>query len=191
MENIPSNALFELLQHLSGPDLLNMCSTNRVIASFCDESNDYFWKLKVLKDYPQALNKPANISWKRFYVLIGTNFMKQIPLKYFHSAFLPTNEVSLGSIWISRTDTPDQILHRANEIFLAEYPNDKPEQLNLKGLYFDLFWENPISNAKLVNLLSNYYNRGEELIYWSTVSLRSRIRAKEWIIRNATIGMRS
>ena len=192
MQSLSADTLFELLLNLSGADLLTLCATNKSLLSLCEENNDYFWQLKVEKDYPSASNKPGNLSWKRFYVI---NFTKRIPLTYVmnNSSIIPPTtpppEVSsLGLMWINRTDTPEQILQRANKIFLAQYPDDKPQDLTLQGPNLDMFWYHPITNAKLITFDPDHYDLANELIYSLTAGLKHRLQGKEGIIRMAMMG---
>lgn len=199
METLAQDTVFEILLHLSGADLLTFCATNRAIASFCDEQNEYFWQLKVLNDYGDRniSNKPNNLSWKRFYLLIGTNFMKQIPLTYLISTSsvinptTPPQLVPLGSIWINRDDIPEQILQRANKLFTAQYPNDNPRELILRGNNIDMFWLNPLSNSQLFNVRPNFYDLANQLIYSLSGGIKHLIQGKAGVIRLAMIGQRS
>ena len=193
MEPLSPDTLFEILLHLSGADLLTLCLTNKSLSSFCDENNDYFWQRKAEKDCPSALNKPSNLSWKRFYV---TNSMKQIPLMYgipdgrrITARGIPQS-VSLGSIWINKTDTPEQILQRANKIFLAHYPDDAPSQLIMVGMDLMMTWNDPITNAYLVNFTLNFYDSVYYLVYYHDGGFK-RIQTKEGVIRLVPMGRRS
>lgn len=184
METIPHNIFFEILLKLSGADLLNFCSTNVTISSICDESNDYFWNKKVLNDYidQNIPNKPGNISWKRFYILLGTSrrYIKKVPVTY----QIADNIEQLGHIWINYTDTPNKILRLTNNLFINKYPNDHPDSLVLimNNLEMDMFWINPISNPdQVTNFDEDYYNLVTELRYYTSsfFTLRQRVRAKE------------
>lgn len=165
METLSRDTVFQLLLNLSGANLLNFCATNTTISSICDERNDYFWRTKVFNDYSNVPNKPDNLSWKRFYILLGTTrqFIKQVPITYKDRQL---NEwITLGQIWINNTDTPDQILLRANQIFLKRYPNDDPDQLTIVNNKFYIFWSKPISAPQLFNFNPTYYNMIQQLRY--------------------------
>ena len=168
METLPRNTLFEILLYLSGADLLNFCSTYTIISSVCDENNDDFWKMKVVNDYPNQNipNKPNNISWKRFYILLGTSrrYIKQIPVTFDNP--LNDNIEQIGQIWINYTDPPGKILGLANNLFINKYPNYDPLQLTIINNNFEINmrWIYPISHRSLiVNYNENYYNLINEL----------------------------
>ena len=75
--------------------------------------------------------------------------MKRIPITYNKSYF---SRVLLGLMWINRSDTPEQILERANRIFLSQYPDDKPRKLlsiRPGSCMASMYWTNPIENAQL------------------------------------------
>ena len=140
METLSRDLLFDLLLHLQGANLLNLCNSNKQLFNFCNDTNDYFWQNKILLDYSDIPTKPANISWKRYYIQLGTNHLKQIPLYY--------DEELLGYIWINRDDTPNKIRQTSNQIFKLRYPNDYPISLR-NDAEFDsaasIYWKHPLN----------------------------------------------
>ena len=139
METLPHDLLFDLLLHLKDVDLLNLCFSNKRLAQICDENNDYFWQQKTLLDYFDIPPKSNNISWKRYYVQLGTNHLKRIPIYY--------EDELLGYIWISRDDTPQKILQTSNELFKSLYPNERPMSLRNQaepGSPEELYWNVPL-----------------------------------------------
>ena len=184
METLPRDLLFDLLLHLKNTNLLNLCNTNKRLAQFCDESNDYFWQQKVLLDYSDIPPKPNNISWKRYYVQLGTNHLKRIPLYY--------NEELLGHIWISRDDTTKKILQISNQIFKLRYPNDYPVNLT-NGAHFTspeyLSWKLPLYELVHLDqpLLREMYNGTHKLVYLSMSGLSRATLIYEYISKYITV----
>lgn len=132
MNELPSEIISSIIQHLSGADILNFCNVNSVVASICDESNEYIWKEKTQKDY-KAYNippKPTGMSWKKFYINLSTrnDFIKQVLVQYNQNPEV----IELGKIWISNSNTPEKILEAARDL-LAKYPNLKQEGLTVYG----------------------------------------------------------
>lgn len=169
METLSHDTVFQLLTHLSKADLLNICTLNTTFASFCDAQNEYFWQTKVLQDYSNVPPKPDNISWKRFYILLGTTrqFIKQIPIVY--------DDSHIDHIWINNTDTLDQIRSNANQIFLKQYPNDDPDELRMSGGDLFIYWRKPISAPQLFGSNPNYYNLIQQLSYRPAGSIYDKV----------------
>ena len=117
MQNLSSDTLLQILYSLTGVDLFNTCKTNRKIYSCCKENNDFFWKSKVLSDYDgkNIPDKPTDISWKRFYIDLGTTntYIKQV--KIYYRIFY------VGSIWINYTNKIHEIISRANTVFYRKF----------------------------------------------------------------------
>lgn len=164
METLPRDILFNILLHLKNSNLLNLCNTNSRLYNFCSESNEYFWQRKVLVDYQnrKILPKPANLSWKQYYIELGTtnNFIKQIPV-YFE-------QNRIGYIWISVNDTEADILKNSNKLFLLKYPHDNPVLLD-NDIFGSLHWYQPLTVEGQDKIISKEdYNRTQKLIYTLT-----------------------
>ena len=182
METLPSDLLFDLLLYLKNSHLLNLCNVNKQFYTFCDESNEQFWRQKVLIDYQERNipDKPNNISWKEYYIRLGTNYFKEVPIFY-------GNDL-IGHIWISRDDTTNNILYNSNRLFKSVYPNENPLELTneLMNSDEDLYWKNPLNeqlhNDKFLSL--DTYNLTNRLIYSRFMSRASFARAFD-VFRNA------
>ena len=161
METLPRDLLFDLLLYLKNADLLNLCNSNKQLYNFCDESNERFWQQKVLFDYQnQPLPpKPANTSWKRFYIQLGKNLFKQIPV-YYESELI-------GQIWISTEDKTQDLLHKSNNLFRTFYPDEDPDYLS-NGTNA-LYWQQPLYEDQHDNrvLPKDIYDNTNRLIYFS------------------------
>ena len=164
METLPRDLLFDLLLYLKNSHLLNLCNSNKQLYNFCDESNERFWQQKVYFDYQNQPipPKPNNLSWKRFYIQLGTNHFKQIPIYY--------DEELIGHIWISRDDTTQKILDNSNNLFRLIYPDDYPADLRNKAALDSpnrLYWYKPLHQYihKDKPLSRDMYNTINELIY--------------------------
>ncbi len=194
METLSKENLSEILSHLSGADLLNLCAINKQLSTFCDESNTYFWQKKVLRDYNNIPPKSTNISWKRFYIELGTshNYIKPVPIKYIGKE---KRVIDLGRIWINNTDNSNKLLENANKLFKSRFPHDNPNGLRAvahidlpipEGIYVMgarntfrgggdyrisktiIHWHNPLQST--VQHDKNFYAAITELNYYTTVS---------------------
>lgn len=171
METLSRDTLFQLLLNLSGSDLLNICAINRTLSLFCDESNDFLWKTKALQDYQNIPNKPDNISWKRYYILLGTTnrFIKEVLVTY-----RTETQETIGTIWINNTDTPSNIINSANKLFISKYPNDDPIYLFFIGKEFNIDVTDPISNPIFIDDQNIYQ-------FDSIIELRYLRRSSIWV----------
>ena len=165
METLSRDTISELLSYLSRADLLNFCAINKTISSLCDENNKNFWRTKVLNDYKNVPNKPDNLSWKRFYILLGTTrqFIKRIPIIYDNHNV----KTVLDKIWINNTDKPGKIFLLANQIFNSKYPNDCPIEFRMKdnNNRVCIGWANPRSFPQMFCSTFDFYNLIEQLEY--------------------------
>ena len=167
METLSYELIFELLLRLENQNLFNLCSVNVALSTFCQ--NDCFWKQKVLLDYPDAADRD-NSTWKQFYIVLSRDHNKPIPVYY--------NGQLVGTIWISDTNTLDEILSTANRLFLAKFHEDIPYSLSLMDNLRELLnWSTPTINARISDQnVTNYYSRSQKLIYKSMSEIRRGMR---------------
>ena len=181
METLSRENLFEILLHLSGANLLNLCVINKQLTSFCDESNTYFWQLKVLQDYSNIPPKPKFVSWKRFYIELGTtsNYIKPIKITYVGRA---KRTLTIGILWINNQDDKNQLLEKANRMFKTQFPKDHPDGVYALGsmesrtindneypTYKELiYWRNPLDSPVLMKYTLDFYSTIYELNYYTT-----------------------
>ena len=92
--------------------------------------------------------KPINISWREYYIRLGTNYFKQIPI-YINSELI-------DQIWINKDDT-------TNDIFISVYPeieeDSNIEPIMLKDNINRLYWHYPLQERQRDN------NKIDEDIY--------------------------
>ena len=93
--NFSSIELFNILLHSSANDIIRWCSINLDIYELCN--SEFFWRSKLALDYPNVPPKPADVSWKYFYLAIHFNKLRYIPII--------VNNIIGDYIWIRPTDT--------------------------------------------------------------------------------------
>ena len=109
--NLPYNNLFEILLNTETSELVKLCPRHSNINKICND--DYFWQLKLLRDY-QANTKPEQLSWKQYYMWLY--IPKQIPVYESETTVyrrIPIVNL-LGTITIKRTETLQDLLNKSN-----------------------------------------------------------------------------
>ncbi len=164
METLSYEIIFEIFLKLKGRDLFNFCNVNSEIFNFCQD--EFFWKQKVLYDYPNATNR-SNLTWKQFYLELFRKHNKPIAVFY--------NDQYLGIIWINNNDTLDEILRNANHLFLTKFPTDMPALLSgIDGNNVEVIsWDTPTINPRgSTRDIENYYRRVQRLVYKNLAKIR-------------------
>ncbi len=135
---------------------------------------------KVSLDYQNVPSKPKYISWKKFYIKLGTTYkyIKPIKVTYVGRA---EDSLNLGSIWINNNDNVNKILDRANTLFKSQYPHDTPDGVHAYGpdimmiedQIYDInkdliYWRTPLRSPVLVSITPLFYSQITELQYYTT-----------------------
>ena len=64
LESLPQDMQLEILSHLTLPELLNYCNTNKQLASLC--KSELLWEKMVKRDYPDR--PKGDLSWRENYI---------------------------------------------------------------------------------------------------------------------------
>ena len=67
-KDMPRILRYKTAQKLSIPDIANLCQTNNICKSICDDDN--FWKLKFEDDSLVTSTKPTNMTWLEWYTFL-------------------------------------------------------------------------------------------------------------------------
>jgi len=141
LPSIPNEQLLPILVSLNVADLLNFCQTNKQFREFCQ--SDYLWQQKTFMEYDIS-DKPADISWKQYYIRLSLKNIKNIDVFY--------KDSKIGSIWIEKTDTIGKIKRKCTLLLKSLDPEIVNSQLVInattKGIYSDKY----IMNTYYMNL---------------------------------------
>ena len=120
MELVPVDIYKEIITKLSHANLLNFCNVNKIMSTLFSESNEEFWHIKTINDYKKMPRKPENMSWKRFYVELGTtnNFIKSVSMEYISRIDFDGDDLYVS---ISKPDSAEDLLRQIVDIFAIEY----------------------------------------------------------------------
>lgn len=83
---LPTEILYNILLDSSYDDIVNFCFSHTGINTLCDDDN--FWRDKWERDknlYPNAKDKPEDITYKYFYYLVSHDLIKWISVYYIKS----------------------------------------------------------------------------------------------------------
>lgn len=112
---------------LSSPrkTLVQLCTSNKFLANICD--NDYFWELKMAKDYRQYVNfKPENITYKVAYWKLVNNKAKIVPVRV-------GNKI-IAQFWLTQDMLRSELYDKIYKLYLDntdEVPGPIRIQLNV------------------------------------------------------------
>lgn len=133
MDEIPHEVLLNILLYVDDNSMSNVMLVNVKFEQICND--DYFCKRKLLTQYTY-LNLSSvgisNISYKQFYKLVLTKYIKYIPI------FLEWSKTNIHThIWVKRDETVADIVDRIKNVMFGSRKNDRMYFIRIINPNFD------------------------------------------------------